>query len=156
MTDIDELLEGPYWIVDILPKQVPAGGGGQYFRVEQYYLRRMPLLHRKYTDLMLKLNCYADMAVSHDGECWVRNPEPEVLEQHVGACLTESPREAALFIVLPPRDTLLVIERECAHMTAYNASDDLVALIRQLAAGEGLFVWQPPKEEETNPSLRQE
>ena len=37
---IDELLQAPYWIVDILPEQVPADGPGQYFAVERYYLRR--------------------------------------------------------------------------------------------------------------------
>ena len=29
------LLEGPYWIVDILPGQVPAEAAGQYFAVER-------------------------------------------------------------------------------------------------------------------------
>ena len=33
-----ELLEGPYWIVDILPEQVSAGAAGQYFAVERYFL----------------------------------------------------------------------------------------------------------------------
>ena len=34
-----ELLEGPYWIVDILPEQVPADAAGQYFAVERYFLQ---------------------------------------------------------------------------------------------------------------------
>ena len=33
------LLEGPYWIVDILPEQVPADAAGQYFAVERYFLQ---------------------------------------------------------------------------------------------------------------------
>ena len=37
---IDELLQAPYWIVDILPEQVPADGPGQYFAVERYFLRK--------------------------------------------------------------------------------------------------------------------
>ena len=31
---IDELLETPYWIIDILPKQVSKDNPGQYFAVE--------------------------------------------------------------------------------------------------------------------------
>ena len=34
------LLEGPYWIVDILPEQVSADAAGQYFAVERYFLQR--------------------------------------------------------------------------------------------------------------------
>ena len=29
---IEEYLNKPYWVIDILPKQVPADGRGQYFR----------------------------------------------------------------------------------------------------------------------------
>lgn len=36
--DIDELIEKPYWIVDILPEQVSKKSGGQYFAIEQFYL----------------------------------------------------------------------------------------------------------------------
>ena len=63
-----ELLEGPYWIVDILPEQVPADAAGQYFAVERYFLRpeRIIPLRRKYAELLLRLNCYVDMAVSFD------------------------------------------------------------------------------------------
>ena len=37
---VEELLNTPYWIVDILPEQVPADCNGQYFKVEKYYLGR--------------------------------------------------------------------------------------------------------------------
>ena len=34
---IEEYLNKPYWVIDILPKQVPADSKGQYFRIEKYY-----------------------------------------------------------------------------------------------------------------------
>ena len=63
--DIDELLEKPYWIVDILPKQVAKNSNGQYFAIEQYYLRepQSSELRKKYAHLILKLNCYYDILV---------------------------------------------------------------------------------------------
>ena len=63
-----ELLEGPYWIVDILPEQVSADAAGQYFAVERYFLQqsRIVPLRRKYAEILLRLNCYVDMAVSFD------------------------------------------------------------------------------------------
>ncbi len=65
---IDELLQTPYWIVDILPEQVPENADGQYFSVERYFLRpaRRRALRRRYAELLLRLNCYEDMAVSFD------------------------------------------------------------------------------------------
>ncbi len=75
-----ELLEGPYRIVDILPGQVPADAAGQYFAVERYFLQpeRIVPLRRKYAELLLRLNCYHDMAVSFDAcASWETNPDPE-------------------------------------------------------------------------------
>lgn len=37
---IEELLEKPYWIIDILPKQVPKDSPGQYFAVEDFFLKK--------------------------------------------------------------------------------------------------------------------
>ncbi len=45
---IDFLLSKPYWLIDVLPRQVPAGFAGQYFRVEEYFLSRLDEIRRKY------------------------------------------------------------------------------------------------------------
>ena len=37
-TIVDELLETPCWIIDILPERVERGSQGQYFSIEKYYL----------------------------------------------------------------------------------------------------------------------
>ena len=52
---IEELLKRPYYIMDILPMQVPAVGGGQYYKVEKYYLNDVERLSRQYADVLLKL-----------------------------------------------------------------------------------------------------
>ena len=74
MVDIEELLSKPYWIVDILPKQVPANAGGQYFTIEKYFLSppHIDAIYRKFANMMLKLNCYDDIKVFQvDGETCV-------------------------------------------------------------------------------------
>ena len=82
---IDDYFERPYWIVDILPFQVPADSPGQYFTVEEYYLRkpRWQALRRKYLEILLKLNCYFDMHICgfagvFEGG-WEINPKPKRL-----------------------------------------------------------------------------
>ena len=40
-------------------------------------------------------------------------------------------------------DALIVSESDDTYMTVYNASEELLDLIRKIAMSEGLFVWQP-------------
>ena len=140
---IEELLEQPYYVMDMLPMQVPADGGGQYFKVEEYYLNDMGPLSRQYTDVLLKLNCYYDLAFSHDAEHWQKNPELEKIVRMVKTCLSEVSTESFLYVMLTDVPMLLTLQRDTTHMTLYNPSDELLQLLGQLASSEGLFVWSP-------------
>ena len=73
---VEELLRCPYWIVDILPAQVPENSSGQYFAVEKYFLQdhRIEEIKQKHIDLILKLNCYRDLSISDES---VINPSPK-------------------------------------------------------------------------------
>ena len=73
---VEELLQCPYWIVDILPAQVPKDSPGQYFAVEKYFLQgdRIEEIKQKHIDLILKLNCYRDLSISDETEI---NPSPK-------------------------------------------------------------------------------
>ena len=66
--DIDDYLEKPYWVVDILPRQVPPNANGQFFRIEDYLLKhpQIDAIYKKFFHILLKLNCYDDML--HAGE----------------------------------------------------------------------------------------
>ena len=76
---IESLLEKPYWLIDVLPKQVPAGSAGQYFNVERYFLSRLNEFSRKFARVLIRLNWYYDLTVSTDGESWILNGSPEDL-----------------------------------------------------------------------------
>lgn len=129
--------------MDILPMQVPADGGGQYFKVEQYYLNDVEHLSCQYADVLLKLNCYYDLAFSHDTELWQQNPEPDKIVQMVKNCISEEPTEACLYVTLAEESMLLTLQRDTTHMTLYNPTDELLKLLCQLASAVGLFVWSP-------------
>ncbi len=62
---IDDYLNKPYWVIDLLPEQVPTNSRGQYFKIEQYFLQasQMDILCRKFAHILMKLNCYDDMEV---------------------------------------------------------------------------------------------
>lgn len=76
MKTVEELLQCPYWIIDILPSQVPKDTPGQYFAVEKYFLQgdRIKEIKQKHINLILKLNCYRDISIDEET---VINPLPK-------------------------------------------------------------------------------
>ena len=129
---IDELLQSPCWIIDILPEQVPADGPGQYFAVVKYFLQkdRLAAIKERHVNVLLKLNCYRQLSV--DGEA---NPPPERLAEAMGS----------QYLCIRVDRALIVSEPDSTYMTLFGPDEPLLALVRTLAAGEGLFVWQPPE-----------
>ena len=142
---VERLLQQPYWVIDMLPKQVPQDSKGQFFVVEQYYLEgpRHERLCQQFADVLLKLNCYYGLAFSHDAEHWQLNPEPENVVKMVKDCLSEEPTEWFLYVLLEEKAMLLTLQRDTTYMTLYNPADEYLQLIGQLASAVGLFVWSP-------------
>ena len=139
MVDIEKLLSEPYWIVDILPKQVPANAGGQYFTIEKYFLSppHIDAIHHKFVNVILKLNCYDDILVFQvNNESWVENPAPYNLERIV---LERKP----LFVILKQSRTMLSITGDDHNMTVYGPNDETLALMSTIASSEGLYIWKP-------------
>ena len=139
-----ELLEGPYWIVDVLPEQVPVNAPGQYFAVERYYLQpeRIRALRRRYAEILLRLNCYFEMAVSFDScRSWERNPYPEDFAEKVSGISGNS----FLRAVFDEQQTMIDLEPCDTYMTVYDPSTELLDLLRRLTSADGLFVWKAPE-----------
>ena len=139
---IEEYLNKPYWVIDILPKQVPADGKGQYFRIEKYFLEHPQIdnIYRKFTNILLKLNCYEDIDVSHDGEEWITNPAPHELEATLLKCMAD---KQMFYIILKSADVLITVSGDDTYMTVYNPTEEVLELIGSLAGSEGLFMWKP-------------
>ena len=129
MKKIEELLQTPYWIIDVLPAQVPKDSPGQYFAIEKYLRKeQMAVIRQKHANVILKLNCYRDIEL--DGE---KNPEP--------ARIAEAVRERTAYIMTG--GAMILSEPDDTHMTLFNPDEELLGLIRDLASSEGLFVWKP-------------
>ena len=140
-----ELLEGPYWIVDILPEQVSAHAAGQYFAVERYFLQpeRIAPLRRRYAEILLRLNCYFDMAVSFDAcATWETNPDPETFAARVAGLSGND----FLRAVFAEQNAMIDYDHNDTYLTVYDPGAALLDKLRALAAAEGLFVWKAPRE----------
>lgn len=132
--DIDMLLNSPFWVIDFLPYQVPADGKGQFFTVEDYFLKfpQIESLHWQFLSVLLKLNCYYQIKVAV-GDQWIDNPDPELIQKQIGG--------RGLDVLI--KNTLIQYNRDDTHMTVYNPTQELLELLRILAQSEGLFVWKP-------------
>ena len=129
---IEELLEMPYWVIDILPEQVASDAPGQYFSIERYYFEpsRLMTVKRKHLDLILKLNCYLGLSLDEEE---TENPLPERIAE---AVMTRH-------VCVRMRDAMIISEPDDLYLTLYHLDERILELVRTLAAGEGLFVWQP-------------
>ena len=137
----ERLLEMPYWVIDLLPRQVPQDSRGQFSAVEQYYLtgERHERLCRQFAGVVLGLNCYHDLTVNRGGDEWVKNPEPEVLV----AWLTETLQHGHLCALIDDGDSLITASGGDINITLYNPSPAPLELVRQVATAAGLHLWQP-------------
>lgn len=132
MKTVEELLECTYWIIDILPLQVPNDSPGQYFAVEKYFLqdKRIEEIKQKHINLILKLNCYRDIAIYDETAI---NPVPE----HI----SEEMKKRYLYIMID--ESMILSEPDDTYLTIFNPDSKLLELIKQIAFSEGLFVWKP-------------
>ena len=128
---IDELLLTPYWIIDILPEQVPKDSFGQYFAVEKYYLAgdRLADIKQKHINVILKLNCYRDISLDEESSL---NPPPERIAEEM----------RSRYLCIMTGGSMIISEPDDTYMTLYNPDKKLLELVRTLASGEGLFVWK--------------
>lgn len=128
MDNIEKLLNTPYWIIDLLPMQVPKNSPGQYFTVEEYFLKeQLDAIKQKHINLILKLNCYVNIIV--DGEV---NPAP--------ARLAGIMKERYVYILM--ENAMILSEPDDTHLTLFHPDEKLLRLAKDIAGGEGLFVWK--------------
>ena len=125
----------------MLPKQVPADSKGQYFEIEKYYREHPQIdnIYRKFTNILLKLNCYEDIDGSHDGDEWITNPAPHELKAALLKCMAD---KQMFYIILKSADVLITVNGDDTYMTVYNPREEMTELIRSLAGSEGLFLWR--------------
>lgn len=139
----ENLLEAPCYVVDYLPRQVPADCGEQYWAVDRYYREpaRLASHHRKLADLLIKLSCYYDMVLG-DGTCWTESPSPALLSERIIRCA----EGGFVHVLIPAEQALITLFGDDLNLTIYHPSEALLETTKALAASNGLFLWQPPQQ----------
>ena len=137
----EALYGAPCYVIDFLPRQVPAEGGGQYFAVERYFRARPRLdgLYKRFARLLLCLRCYYDAAACRlPEEVWIPDPAPDALAELVTGCAAKGGRY--LTLLFPAEDVLLTLDGGDLYMTVYNPGEEFLKTVSALASAEGLFV----------------
>lgn len=128
------------WIVDLLPERVPKEAGGQYFAVDRYFRQpeRRGALYRRFAELLLRLNCYSDLAVSFDGgDSWSLNPEPEAFAER----LTELDVGSFFRGIFPAEGVMAELDPGDTYLSFFDPEERLLARLRQLALSGGFCLW---------------
>ncbi len=138
---LNDLLEKQYYVIDFLPRQVPKDVDGQFFKIENYLLNNYERygLRDRFIRTLLKLMCYYRVIV-HWNE-WIEQPAPERIAEIVDTIMEN--HSGYMNMLFPDKNTLLVLEWDCLHLTLYNPDAELIELAEQLARSEGLFCWKP-------------
>lgn len=137
----EALLREPYRIIDILPDRTPERFAASYSALERYCFRdsaaEMP--YTRFLDLIVKLGCYCDTALSRpDDDEWVCPPEPELLLNAFSELAVN--RRGGLQFIIGEGKLLVTLDAGDLYMTVYGSCPRIVRLIRRLARSEGLFV----------------
>ncbi len=141
---VEELLEQPYRVIDILPAQVPPEGAARFFAAEAYWLEpeRLRALYARFAEVLVKLSCYADFHVyAGQQDACLEHPQPGNLV----AMICKVVQDPAAFVNIlvdgeGGKTALVTLTSGDLYMTLYAPWPELEALVAQLAASERLFL----------------
>lgn len=124
---IEELLETPCWIIDILPERVSEDKAKEYAELEKVFLYTESL-KRKFYNVLMKFRCYFDFKVVM--------PECDITAMKLWALVGHK------YLQIMVGDALLILDPDDMYMSLYNPSDDMLELVKMIAATEGMCVWR--------------
>ena len=137
MQIIDRLLETPCYIIDFLPQQVPKDCGGQFFKVENYFLNHYDRygLRDRFIRTILKAMCYYPISV-YLGE-WIEQPSPEQVAEIIDTIMEN--HSGDMNMLFTSKGALLQFGWDCLNISIYNPDEEMCVLFEQLATSEGMF-----------------
>ena len=137
MQIIDRLLETPCYIIDFLPQQVPKDCGGQFFKVENYFLNHSDRygVRDRFIRTILKAMCYYPISVYWDE--WIEQPSPEQVAEIIDTIMEN--HSGDMNMLFTSKGALLQFGWDCLNISIYNPDEEMCVLFEQLATSEGMF-----------------
>ncbi len=129
--NFDRLMEQHCWILDILPKRVPAENAEKYTDLEKIFLHTEEL-ERKFFNVLMKLRCYYNFKVVLPDGKKIDDISADVLKELVGH----------RYIQILVDEALIVSDPDDMYMSLFNPSDEMLEIIKTIGDSEGICVWK--------------
>lgn len=137
--ETDTLFDAPYWLLDIVPSQIPQSRAADYAAREKDY--------RQPKSLKRSIPCLRSVSKRYAAVLTVF-PEDKQTEAPSGRQIAEAvrthSRRGAVQLLLPKERSLLVLDAEDLYMTVYQPQPALLSLLRTEAEKRNLFLWRHP------------
>ena len=135
---VEQLLKEECYVIDFLPRKVAKAFAERFFEVEEYFLQgnEWERIKESFVRILLKLQCYYDFKVYNEN--WHEEFSINELADMIKDVLSSSSGHMNL---LCEEDKLLIcIEGSALNLSIYNASEEMVTLLSEMATAEGLYI----------------
>lgn len=135
---VEKLLKEECYVIDFLPKKVPEEYIERFLEVEEYFLQGNEWEHIKeiFIRILLKLQCYCFFRVYN--EHWYEEFSICELADMLNHVLTSS--NGYMNMLSIDNKLLICIEGSTLNFSIYNATEDILALLSEMATAEGLYI----------------
>lgn len=141
---VERLLEDDYWIIDILPSQIPIEKQAEHRALTDEYFEsgKVAQLHRRYADILTMINSRfktAMLCVPEDE--WTISPDDVAVKDAV----IHHTERGCVDLLLPEEETLISLQAEDLYITVYHPTEEILSLLRQAVSESGFYIWQTPQ-----------
>ena len=141
---VERLLEDDYWIIDILPAQIPVGKQAEYRALTDEYFesRKVAELHRRYADMLTMINSrFSTAMLCMPEDKWTISPADSAV---IDAVIRHTER-GCVDLLLPDEDVLVSLQAEDLYITVYHPTSEILSLLQQTVSKMGFYIWQTPQ-----------
>ena len=141
---VERLLEDDYWIIDILPSQIPIEKQAEYRALTDEYFEsgKVAQLHRRYADILTMINSrFKTAMLCMPEDEWTISPDDVAVKDAV----IHHTERGCVDLLLPEEETLISLQAEDLYITVYHPTEKLLSLLRQAVSESGFYIWQTPQ-----------
>ena len=141
---VERLLEDDYWIIDILPSQIPIEKQREYRALTDEYSEsgKVAELHRQYADILTFINNrFSTAMLCMPEDEWTISPADTAVTDAV----IRHTERGCVDLLLPDEDVLFSLQAEDLNITVYHPTEEILSLLRQAVSKQGFYIWQTPQ-----------
>lgn len=135
---VEQLLKEECYVIDFLPRKVSEQFAERFFEVEEYVLQgnEWERIKESFVRLLLKLQCYYTFKFYN--EKWYEKLSIKELADMLNHVLSSNNGYMNLLSI--EKELLVCIEGATLNLSIYNATEDMLDLLSEMATMERLYI----------------